>query len=134
MAECVQGSKLARNQRLHDLLAFAQSKVTVTSQDIFAQFGWSESRIRTALLDLVNLGFMEKDGESYFDGSTPKARYRYRFKVLPYSKEQLHRDLPVSAAMMSTSKVNSSVRRDPLDIYLMGHGIAPSILFRNNHA
>lgn len=126
MVRAVQGNTLNRNLNLHEILRYVTTVKECYIQDIMKYFDMSESRIRAATNDLIAEGFMAKLLEARETGGK-----RYRFRATDYSLGDLHRKFPVTAKA-AKPRVNMSVTRDPLDTYLMGHGPAPSLLFRSS--
>ena len=140
---------LDRIRDLRKVLAFIKANQGVTKEVIHACHPWSESKCSKILLNLITCGLVRISGST--QGRVPRKQY----SVTDYTEEDLNRELPPDLEITHTSgrpedvykallKEQStvtdwvsagSVKRDPLIVYLMGSGLAPSLTFhRRQHA
>lgn len=148
-----------RNERLHAVLAFVRSQGTVVSAEIASHFNVSVTIVQKATQELVARNFLTCTTERHTitkgRGAGPGVCMRKRYAATKYTHAELLASLPITLEQAEAAGftlhyraepkvviprfVKSSPRpalfRDPLDIALMGTGIAPSIIFqRGNHA
>lgn len=134
----VNKSTLARIYDLREVLVFLEAHPNSTKVDVEEKFKWSNSKCSKIVQDLVTCGLAKNVGTT--KGKTSSSKL---YSAVPHTEEDLDRELPLSLELSKSSgrpEVPSLARRviiwgpgqakrDLLDTYLMGTGLAPSILF-----
>jgi hypothetical protein len=134
---------LARIRDLRKVLAFIKENPGVTKEDIHSVHKWSPSKCSKIVLNLMTCELVR------VSGTTKGKDARKKYSVTAYTEADLNRELPLDLEISHTSGRPETpksaepvkewepcnVRRDPLVAYLMGSGIAPSVIFhRSQHA
>lgn len=133
-----------RNERLRAILVFTATRGSVILSDLKQDLGMNQSSAQTAVQELTDRKLIAFTEEAGIKG------VRNRYTVLSHTEADLDAKLPINrvmalAAGFTTGTYRAPVTvverplpkkvvRDPLDIMLMGHGPAPSLLFRNTYA
>lgn len=139
---------LQRNRELRAVVLHVAAHPDSTIIQLAEKFVWSQSKARNAVESLVqvDLIYVSKKDVTVFKSAV------HFFSVCEHTEDDLDTELPIKkpdgevvaiSNMASDGNVDKKrdiyggwfsggVRRDPLDLALMGKGIAPSILFHRS--
>jgi hypothetical protein len=152
MATAPQGKSLnvkslQRNRELRTLLVYIASHPDSTLNAIAKAFEWLSPKTRNALDSLYSAELIYVSKKESTSFKTPIHFY----SVCEHTEDDLDTELPIKRADTGVVQISArsstghvvnrdsyggwiagNVQRDPLDLALMGTGIAPSILFKRS--
>lgn len=136
----------AYNKACRDVLAFIKGRPSTTSFDVDEHFEFGKAKCDRIILTLRQKGFATELEFGERRGAGLRKRYVQQFhtedsldRLLPLDRDTAARHgyemhgSPTAEQLAELKIARTSIRRDPLAIYLMGVGEAPSLRFRREH-